>query len=74
MRRDSSSNPTRWRTVVENFFCTSPETSRASFATRGSMTLPPLAIAAYTTAICSGVVETSPWPMEKLTASPPRYW
>ncbi len=38
---------------------------------RGQSTLPPLAIAAVITAICSGVTEIGPWPMQsRLAVSP----
>src|SRR5439155_20703210 len=64
--------PTRARTAVPIVFTALPAGVAICIARCGTSTLPPFATAAYTTAICSGVASTSPWPIAMLSASPPR--
>ena len=49
-----------------------PVGSTIDAPTRGVTTVPPLAMAPYMTAACSGVTATSPCPIEKFAASPGR--
>ena len=50
----------------------SPLGDTMALPTRGSQRVPPLAMAAYARASCSGVTMVSPWPIAKFTASPAR--